>query len=98
MKSYMQRFMLIFSRKTCKIKQIKGGKMRALKMTYIFILAVTLGSCSSQSIKDEHVSTGGKVHDFSLPDQNGTIITLADILKNHKGAVIAFYPKDESKN
>lgn len=36
--------------------------------------------------------------DFTLPDQNGEMVTLGKVLETHRGAVIAFYPKDDSKN
>jgi hypothetical protein len=36
--------------------------------------------------------------DFSLPDQNGNTVMLSQVLENYNGAVIAFYPKDDSKN
>jgi thioredoxin-dependent peroxiredoxin len=36
---------------------------------------------------------GDKVQDFSLPDQNGNIVTLSKILKDKK-VVLYFYPKN----
>ncbi len=39
---------------------------------------------------------GGIVEDFTLPDQNGNMITLSHVLQKHNGAVIAFYPKDDT--
>lgn len=37
-------------------------------------------------------------HDFTLPDQNGDMVTLSSVLEAYDGAVIAFYPKDDSGN
>ncbi len=36
--------------------------------------------------------------DFTLPDQNGERVSLASVLDRHRGVLIAFYPKDDSKN
>ncbi len=35
---------------------------------------------------------------FTLPDQNGEMVSLSTVLNRHRGALIAFYPKDDSKN
>lgn len=35
--------------------------------------------------------------DFTLPDQNGDPVTLSKVLEDHRGAVIVFYPKDDTK-
>ncbi len=35
--------------------------------------------------------------DFTLPDQNGNPVTLSKVLEDHRGAVIVFYPKDNTK-
>ncbi len=35
--------------------------------------------------------------DFTLADQNGDPVTLTEVLEDHRGAVIVFYPKDDTK-
>ena len=35
--------------------------------------------------------------DFTLPDQNGNPVTLSKVLKDHRGALVVFYPKDDTK-
>ncbi len=35
--------------------------------------------------------------DFTLPDQNGNPVTLSKVLDDHRGAVVVFYPKDDTK-
>ena len=71
--------------------------MRYTQITILSLLAAMLISCSSQSVKTE-TSAAEKAQSFTLPDQNGTMTSLEEILKNQKGAVLAFYPKDDSKN
>lgn len=70
-----------------------------VKQKLLIITAIAMISgCSSQSIKGGSDAPADSAYNFSLPDQNGKIITLTDVLKGRKGAVVAFYPKDESKN
>ncbi|MEZ4579194.1 MAG: hypothetical protein R2875_14670 [Desulfobacterales bacterium] len=33
-----------------------------------------------------------------LPDQNGEMVTMSTVLEEYNGAVLAFYPKDDSRN
>lgn len=72
--------------------------MKFLKLSGLLVLSAILFSCSSQSIITDPFPQDSKVNNFTLPDQNKTMISLKDILKDQKGAVIAFYPKDDSKN
>lgn len=71
--------------------------MRYTQIITLSLFAAMLISCSSKSIKTE-TTAAEKAHSFTLPDQKGTITSLEDILKNQRGAVLAFYPKDDSKN
>jgi len=43
-----------------------------------------------------HSSAGAIAPDFTLPDQDGKLWTLGEVLKNHHGVVLAFYPKDDT--
>lgn len=72
--------------------------MRIIKPVLILTVLLFLASCSSGSIKDSENITISKAPDFTLPDQDGKSITLKGLLENRKGAVLAFYPKDDSKN
>ncbi len=72
--------------------------MKFLRLTIPLILAAILASCSSQSVKNKAGENAGKAYNFTLPDQNGRMTSLSEILQNQKGAVIAFYPKDDSRN
>lgn len=72
--------------------------MRYAQITFLSLLTVMIISCSSQSVKTESTASAEKAYNFTLPDQNGVMTSLDEVLKNQKGAVIAFYPKDDSKN
>jgi len=62
-----------------------------------FVLAI-LSACATTEAQKTAVTPQTKAHDFTLPDQNGQAIKLSDVLKDYRGVVLAFYPKDDSKN
>jgi hypothetical protein len=71
--------------------------MRISKFILYIFLITFLGSCSSGNIKKTSPVADNTAYDFTLPDQNGKLIKLGDVLKKYRGAVIAFYPKDDTK-
>jgi len=44
--------------------------------------------------RDTSLTVGSRAPDFTLQDQNGQMVSLAEVLQTHRGAVVAFYPKD----
>jgi cytochrome oxidase Cu insertion factor (SCO1/SenC/PrrC family) len=66
-------------------------------MVVAFVLAM-LSGCASMDVQKTSVDPGSKAPDFTLPDQNGKEVKLGDVLKDYRGVVLAFYPKDDSKN
>lgn len=82
----------------CTKIKYKEKKMRIINLVLILTVLLFPASCSSGSLKDEGNITVSKAPDFTLPDQDGKSITLKSLLENRKGAVLAFYPKDDSKN
>ena len=72
--------------------------MRILKPVLLLTALLALASCSSGSVKNEGKDTLSKAPDFTLPDQDDKSTTLQSLLENKKGAVLAFYPKDDSRN
>lgn len=72
--------------------------MRIIKPVLLLTVLIFLASCSSGSVKDGENITASKAPDFTLPDQDGKSVTLKGLLENKKGAVLAFYPKDDSRN
>ncbi len=68
------------------------------KLTFFIAILTFFISCSASGIKKVPHNLGDRAYNFSLPDQNGEVVTLNEVLAANRGAVIAFYPKDDSKN
>lgn len=62
-----------------------------------FVLAIFAG-CTAKDVQKTAVEPQAKAHDFTLPDQNGQEVKLSDVLKDYQGVILAFYPKDDSRN
>lgn len=61
----------------------------------VAIVAAGLALTARHAIaRDSALSQGELAPDFTLPDQNGTPVTLSKVLEAHRGAIVAFYPKD----
>ncbi|MBN2078942.1 MAG: redoxin domain-containing protein [Spirochaetes bacterium] len=71
--------------------------MRNIQHISLVLLLLVLSSCSSTDAKNEPPMIGHIVPDFSLSDQDGTIWKLSDVVKRHRGVVLAYYPKDDTK-
>ena len=72
--------------------------MRNTKIILIVVILSVLSACASMDVQKTSNAQNSVAHDFTLPDQNGKLVKLSDVLKDYRGAVIAFYPKDDSKN
>jgi hypothetical protein len=68
------------------------------KLSLLFILFLFLNACASLGGDKQPHDVNDLAHDFALPDQDGNLVRLSDTLENYQGAVIAFYPKDDSRN
>ncbi len=65
----------------------------------IFVIVVSfLTGCASLNAPSKPHGINDKAYNFQLPDQKGNPVKLSEVLDNNKGAIIAFYPKDNSKN
>ena len=71
--------------------------MRILKRIAVIFMITFFGACTSGDIKNISAAVDTKAYDFTLSDQNGKSIKLSSVLKKYRGAVIAFYPKDDTK-
>lgn len=58
---------------------------------------VLLSACASQTVNRQPGDAGTLAHDFTLPDQDGNLVSLSGVLNEHKGVILAFYPKDDSR-
>ena len=73
--------------------------MRDIKKLIVMVVMVAaLSACASTDIQKTSNAQNSTAHDFTLPDSNGKPVKLSDVLKDYRGAVIAFYPKDDSRN
>jgi len=61
-------------------------------MAPLFFLA-----CASSNVDPQPHNMGDLAYNFTLPDQDGNMVALNEVLNEYSGAVIAFYPKDDSK-
>jgi len=71
--------------------------MRFGKIIFVLLMFFTLWSCASADVKDTSSASGQTAADFTLPDQDGKLWKLSDVLKDHRAVVLAFYPKDDTK-
>ncbi|MCK7472190.1 MAG: redoxin domain-containing protein [Desulfomicrobium escambiense] len=46
--------------------------------------------------KPRLLQAGQAAIDFTLPDQDGKLWKLSDVLKDYNAVVLAFYPKDDT--
>lgn len=72
--------------------------MKKFQSIPLLFALLFMASCASHNVRLEQGNPGESAYDFTLPDQDGDMVTLSGLLKDSRGAVIAFYPKDESKN
>lgn len=68
------------------------------KMMAVAFMVLMMSACTSTDVQKTSVAAGSKAPDFVLPDQNGKDVKLSEVLANDRGALLAFYPKDDSKN
>jgi|YelNatPaOPRAMG01_1025707.scaffolds.fasta_scaffold62773_1 hypothetical protein len=70
--------------------------MRSIKLLlFVFLFFVLCAGAFADTQKTSPVSA--KAEDFTLFDQNGKTWKLSDVLKEYRGVVLAFYPKDNTK-
>ena len=72
--------------------------MRWIKFILTALALLTLAACAGVDFKTSESAAGGKAADFVLPDQDGKMWKLSDVLKEHRAVVLAFYPKDDTKD
>ena len=61
----------------------------------LILFVLMLGGLGVRGMaKDTDLAVGSVAPDFTLPDQTGTSVQLSSVLKTHRGAIVAFYPKD----
>ena len=71
--------------------------MGRTKIIAIALLLFVLSACAGTDVKNTSDAPGRTAADFTLPDQDGKLWTLSDTLKDYRAVVLAFYPKDDTK-
>jgi len=71
--------------------------MRITRMICVVFMFSIILACASMDVKQAPSVSGTAAPDLTLPDQDGKLITLSEVLKNYRGVVLAFYPKDDTK-
>ena len=72
-------------------------KKQLWAITASLLFVTGLFADAAPPIKQQKSENGVQLApDFTLPDQNGSLVNLSAILETHRGAVIAFYPKDDT--
>ncbi|MFO7569329.1 MAG: redoxin domain-containing protein [Smithellaceae bacterium] len=69
-----------------------------MKLILVGVMLAALTACATMDAQKTSSAQDSKAHDFTLPDQNGNEVKLSDVLAHYRGAVLAFYPKDDSRN
>ena len=76
---------------------MKGESMRKFHLIYAVILILALAACAGADIKNTSSAPGRTAPDFALTDQDGKMWQLSEALKEHRAVVLAFYPKDDTR-
>ena len=73
--------------------------MRKFHLIYAVILILALAACAGADIKNTSSDSapGRTAPDFALTDQDGKMWQLSEALKEHRAVVLAFYPKDDTR-
>jgi len=71
--------------------------MRQIKLIFISLFFFVLSACAVADVKNTSSASAQTAYDFELPDQDGKLWKLSNVLKGHRAVVLAFYPKDDTK-
>lgn len=63
-------------------------------LALVLIVGGAIFTLSRSLASDTRLDVGSRAPDFTLADQQGNLVSLSDVLRDHRGAVVAFYPKD----
>ena len=72
--------------------------MQQAKLLLLILILFVLWACASTDVKKISSAQGQTASDFTLSDQDGKLWKLSDVLKDYRGVVLAFYPKDDTKD
>ena len=69
--------------------------MLRTKIVLIAFLFFVLSGCAGTDVKTTLTAAGQAAVDFTLSDQDGKSWKLSDAVKDYRGVILAFYPKDD---
>ncbi len=69
-----------------------------MKIAGLLVFCLFLCGCFSMGSQPVSKESEGRAPDFTLPDQDGNPVILSETAKSHRGVVVAFYPKDDTRN
>ncbi len=67
---------------------------RHLPLLGLMVLVLAVGALAAE--RDKPLAVGDRAPDFTLMDQNGKPVKLADVLARRDAVVVAFYLKADS--
>lgn len=70
--------------------------MRQTKLLLSVFMFFVLCFSASADVKNSSSVSVNIAPDFTLADQDGKMWKLSDVLKDYRGVVLAFYPKDDT--
>ncbi|MBN1473229.1 MAG: redoxin domain-containing protein [Syntrophaceae bacterium] len=70
--------------------------MRIIKIILVVFMFLVLSIYAVADVQQPPAPASNAATDFTLPDQDGKLWTLSEVLKNYRGVVLAFYPKDDT--
>ena len=70
--------------------------MRRTKLFFVVLMIFLLCASALSEVKSTSSIPSQAAIDFTLPDQDGKLWKLNDVLKDYKAVVLAFYPKDDT--
>ncbi|MFO7569848.1 MAG: hypothetical protein R6W75_08615 [Smithellaceae bacterium] len=72
--------------------------MKQISLLFVAMLLLAFCACAGAEVKTAPAQTDQTAIDFTLPDQDGKLWTLSETLKEYNAVVLAFYPKDDTKD
>jgi hypothetical protein len=71
--------------------------MKNRTIALCIVCLVFISACATQTANRQAGESGAPAPEFTLADQDGTPVSLSGVLREYRGVVLAFYPKDDSR-
>jgi len=77
-------------------KSLRGGNMQRISLMIVLLFILALAAGAEADVQAPSASPAQAAPDFTLPDQDGKMWKLNDVVKEYRAVVLAFYPKDDT--